>query len=447
MTLTPSRPAIDNWPDLGTIPSGPRAAVSAQVARRLFLGAMRRLPVTVVVATGSTTGDAADGHLATYGRGGPVMTVHRPDEFFARVGRQGLIGFGESYLTGAWDAEDLAGFLTVLAAEIQHLVPESLQRLRAVVVPRTPRRHRNTERNTRGNIAHHYDLSNDLFQLFLDPSLSYSSALFASDVVDRGDHHEATAPYGAGSTGPGGDLLEAQARKIERLLDRAGVREGTRVLEIGSGWGELAIRAARRGARVVTITLSTEQKALAEERIAAAGLSRLVDVELCDYRAVEGSYDAVLSVEMIEAVGHQYWTTYFETIDRVLAPGGRVAIQAITMPHDRMLATRNTYTWINKYIFPGGFLPSVEVIDQITRRHTGLRLVDRLSMGQHYAETLRRWDQAFHDASQQVLALGFDDTFLRMWHFYLEYSRAGFASGYIDVNQLTFTRPGEETSR
>ena len=427
MTLTPTRPEAATWPGLATVPTGPRTTVSAAVARRLFLSAVRRLPVTVVTED------------ATYGRGGPVMTVLRPDELFARVGRQGLIGFGEAYLTGAWDAEDLAGFLTVLAAEIQHLVPDALQRLRAVVVPRTPRRHRNTRRNTRDNIAHHYDLSNDLFQLFLDPSLSYSAALFASDVEDRGDHRVALEPDAV----PHQDLREAQDRKIERLLDQAGVREGTRVLEIGSGWGELAIHAARRGARVHTITLSSEQKALADERIAAAGLGHLVEVELCDYRAVTGSYDAVVSVEMIEAVGHQYWSTYFETIDRVLAPGGRVAIQAITMPHDRMLATRNTYTWINKYIFPGGFLPSVEVIDQITRRHTGLRVTDRLSMGAHYAETLRRWDEAFLAAAAEVRALGFDETFSRMWHFYLEYSRAGFASGYIDVNQLTFARPEE----
>ncbi len=148
---------------------------------------------------------------------------------------------------------------------------------------------------------------------------------------------------------------------------------------------------------------------------------------------------------MIEAVGWQYWPTYFETIDRVLAPGGRVAIQAITMPHDRMLATRNTYTWINKYIFPGGFLPSVQVIDEVTREHTGLRLHEPFSMGAHYAATLRLWDEAFLAHSDAVQRLGFDETFLRMWHFYLEYSRAGFASGYIDVNQLTFTRdqPGD----
>jgi len=378
------------------------------------------------------------------------MVVHRPEELFARLGRDGLIGFGEAYLTGAWEADDLAGFLTVLAAELADLVPRPLQGLRAAVVPRTPRRTRNTTQGSRENIAHHYDLSNDLFELFLDPSLSYSSALFASDVLDRGDHRQATTPCAPDAgTEPGGDLVEAQARKVERLLDGAGVGPGTRLLEIGTGWGELAIRAARRGARVHTITLSVEQKTLAEERIALAGLADRVEVELCDYREVATgaaggtTYDAVVSVEMVEAVGHQFWATYFEAIDRVLAPGGKVAIQAITMPHDRMLATRHTWTWINKYIFPGGFLPSVEAIDEVTRERTALRVTDRLSMGLHYAETLRRWDEAFLEAREQVLALGFDETFLRMWHFYLEYSRAGFTAGYIDVNQITLARPEE----
>lgn len=444
MTLAPARPAANHWPGLDIVPSGPRAAVSAKVARRLFEAAVNRLDVTVEV-------QAAPGIAAhTLGRGGPVAVIHRPEEFFARIGRHQLIGFGEAYLTGAWDAADLGGFLTVLAAEVQDLIPQSLQKLRAMVVPRPPRMHRNTTRNSRTNIAHHYDLSNDLFELFLDPSLSYSSALFQSEVAERHDHVGAHLQAGApADPRRKGALEEAQGRKIERLLDEAGVREGSRVLEIGSGWGELAIRAARRGAHVHTITLSTEQKALADRRIAEAGLSDLVEVELCDYRDVVGSYDAVVSVEMIEAVGWQYWQTYFETIDRVLAPGGRVGIQAITMPHDRMRATKNTYTWINKYIFPGGFLPSVQVIDEITRDHTGLRLTGRLSMGAHYAETLQQWDEAFEAESERVLELGFDETFLRMWHFYLEYSRAGFASGYIDVNQLTFSRPGEtqETAR
>jgi cyclopropane-fatty-acyl-phospholipid synthase len=390
------------------VPSGPRAAIASRVARRVFRSAIGRLPVTVHVAG------------ETLGRGGPAMTVHAPEEFFTRLGRDGLIGLGEAYLTGAWDADDLAGFLTVLAADIRTLVPAPLQRFRRLYVARRPRAVRPDETNTRANVAHHYDLSNDLFRLFLDETMSYSAALFSVDATE--------------------DLATAQVRKTERLLDATGVGPGTSVLEIGTGWGELAIRAARRGATVRTVTLSSEQQALARERIAAAGMADRVNVDLCDYRAIDGSYDVVLSVEMIEAVGHDYWPTYFTTIDRLLAPGGRVGIQAITMPHDRMLATRGSHTWINKYVFPGGFLPSVEAIAQVTSRHTSLRIVDRLSFGAHYAETLRRWDAAFQAAEADVAELGFDETFRRMWHFYLEYSRAGFDSGYLDVNQLVMQR-------
>jgi len=424
VTLSParpspvSRPAPEAWPSLQGVPGGPRTAVSAFVARRLFVAAVRRLAVSV--------------HLGdeTLGRGGPAMTVHRPGEFFARLGRDGLIGFGEAYLTGAWDSADLAGFVTVLAADVRDLVPQSLQRLRSLAVARPPRLHRNTASRSRENIAHHYDLSNDLFELFLDPTLSYSAGLFDGDpAIDP-------------TSDPTSDLVTAQVRKIDRLLDEAQVGSGTRVLEIGTGWGELAIRAARRGATVRSVTLSTEQQTLARERIAAAGLSDRVGVELCDYRAVRGEYDAVLSVEMIEAVGHEYWPTYFRAVDRLLAPGGRAGIQAILMPHDRMLATRNTYTWINKYIFPGGFLPSARAIDEVTRRHTTLRVSNRLAFGADYAETLRRWDRTFLERADEVRALGFDDTFVRMWHFYLAYSRAGFAGGYLDVQQLTLTREG-----
>jgi cyclopropane-fatty-acyl-phospholipid synthase len=297
-----------------------------------------------------------------------------------------------------------------------------MQRLRATYVARPPRHQQNSEDNTRANIAHHYDLSNELFALFLDETMSYSAALYA-DPQD-----------------PTETLESAQARKIERILDEAKVGAGSRVLEIGTGWGELALRAARRGATVRSVTLSSEQQQLARERIAAAGFSDRVHVDLLDYRFADGQYDAVVSVEMIEAVGWEYWPTYFAKIDSLVAPGGTAAIQAITMPHDRMLATRRTWTWINKYIFPGGFLPSVEVIERITRQQTGLRLVDRLSFGSHYAETLRQWDERFVAARDQVLALGFDDTFVRMWHFYLDYSRAGFGSGYIDVNQIVLAR-------
>jgi len=438
-----SRSATPGLPALEPLTRTPRTVVSAAVARRLFHAAVSRLSVTVVE---EPTG-------RRLGQGGPTMRLHRPEEFYARLGRDGLIGFGEAYLTGAWDADDLAGFLTVPAARMATLVPDSLQRLRALVTHRMPGHHRSTETNSRANIAHHYDLSNDLFALFLDETLSYSAAFFDTSTTRTGqgpgsvgDHLVATPPEPADNPDArlhGPDLSEAQARKIDRLLDEAGVADGSRVLEIGTGWGELAIRAARRGASVHSITLSVEQLELAERRIDAAGLADRVTVELMDYRALATSgttYDAVLSVEMIEAVGHEFWGTYFATIDRVLAPGGRVAIQAITMPHDRMLATRGGHTWINKYVFPGGFLPSVEVIDQVTREETSLRVVDQLEMGSHYAETLRRWDRRFLAQRQAVLALGFDEVFMRMWHFYLAYSQAGFASGYINVSQLTFTR-------
>ncbi len=308
------------------------------------------------------------------------MTVHDPDEFFARIGTDGLIGFGEAYLTGAWDADDLGGFLTVLAAELPRLVPASLQRLRAAYVARPPRHQKSSVHNSRNNIGHHYDLSNELFETFLDETLTYSSALFDTGVVEQGDHH-AAVPADPDSGARREDLRAAQVRKIERLLDAAGVGPGTTLLEIGTGWGELAIRAARRGATVRSVTLSVEQQALARERIAAAAAdgsfdAARVSVDLCDYRQIPTTqqYDAICSVEMIEAVGFDYWEEYFATLDRLLAPGGKVGLQAITMPHDRMLATRRTHTWINKYIFPGGFLPSVEAIDAITRERTGLRM-------------------------------------------------------------------------
>lgn len=424
--------SVDHWSDISPIRRGPKARISAAIARRIFYAGAERLGITVATAGAEVT-EGAD------------LVLHRPDEFFTRLGNDGLIGFGEAYMTGAWDAEDLGGTLTVLCNEIGTLVPMWMQRMRAVYVSRPPRAQRNSSKNTRKNIAHHYDLSNDLFSLFLDATMSYSSAMFPADSITQSDsvtdgHRTLLAP-----PAPDADLVEAQGRKIESILDAAGVGAGTRVLEIGTGWGELAIRAARRGATVRSVTLSSEQQTLARSRFADAvadeGLrADAVQVDLLDYRAIEGQYDAVVSVEMIEAVGYEYLPSYFATIDRVLAPGGRVAIQAITMPHDRMLATRRTWTWIHKYIFPGGFLPSTELLEEVTTRDTSLRLAHRTTFGSHYAETLRQWDTTFMAAHQPVLDLGFDEIFRRLWHFYLEYSRAGFASGYIDVQQLTFTR-------
>ena len=191
-------------------------------------------------------------------------------------------------------------------------------------------------------------------------------------------------------------LEEAQLRKIDGILDLAGVRSGTRLLEIGTGWGTLAIRAAQRGARVTTITLSREQMRLARERVESAGLSGLVEVRVQDYREVDGEYDAIVSVEMIEAVGEAYWPAYFAALDRLLAPGGRVAIQAITMDHQRFLATRRSFSWIQKYIFPGGIIPSLQAVDDTLAAHTTLRVTPPRELRPHYARTLHLWRERFH---------------------------------------------------
>ncbi|WP_111602132.1 cyclopropane-fatty-acyl-phospholipid synthase family protein [Streptomyces sp. Amel2xB2] len=414
-SASPPRAAVDprRWPDVARAPR--RAPLRTAVAARLVRRALERLPLRVRTDGG-----------AEFGRGGPLLQLHDADAFFARIGRSGLIGFGESYMAGEWDAPDLAGVLTVLAEHVTALVPRPLQRLRALWAARRPASGRNTEAHARENIHRHYDLSNELFALFLDDTLTYSSALFA----------ELPATWE--------DLAAAQRRKTDRLLDLAGVGPGSRVLEIGTGWGELALRAAARGAHVVTATLSEEQLTLARERVRAAGLEERVTLLLRDYRRLTGSYDAVVSVEMIEAVGAEYWPDYFRRIDGLLAPGGRAALQAITMPHERMLATRNTHTWIQKYIFPGGLLPSLEAVERTARETTGLRVSGRELFGPHYAETLRLWRERFTERAEQARLLGFDGTFRRMWTFYLAYSEAGFRAGYLDVGRLLLTRPDDD---
>ncbi|QNP62442.1 SAM-dependent methyltransferase [Streptomyces genisteinicus] len=405
-------PPVDarRWPDVARPPQVSR--VRAAVAERIVRRAIRPLPLRVRLA----------GESEPAGRGGPLMEVRDPRAFFSRIAAGGTIGFGESYMAGEWDAPDLVGVLTAFAEHAATLVPRPLQRLRRVWAPAQPVGHRNTADATRANISHHYDLSNDLFTLFLDETLTYSSALFRG--FPAAQHL----------------LADAQHRKIDRLLDLVEAGPGTRLLEIGTGWGELAIRAAERGARVVTVTLSAEQQALAARRVREAGLDDRVTILLRDYRKITGAYDAVVSVEMIEAVGAEFWPEYFRTLDRLLAPGGRVALQAITMPHDRMLASRSTHTWIQKYIFPGGLLPSTEAIEETVRRSTGLAVTERDGFAPHYAETLRLWRERFTERADEVGALGFDETFRRMWTFYLAYSEAGFRSGYLDVQQLALTK-------
>lgn len=385
----------------------PHSRFRARIAEALFRRAVRRLPVRILLPTGEVLG-AGDADS-------PAMHIVRPAAFFHRLGVDAKIGFGESYMARDWMSDEPADLLTPFARRMATLVPKPLQVFRRLVDRRQPDTERNTIAGSKRNIERHYDLSNELFANFLDETMTYSAAWFPPD---------------------GDDLTEAQLRKIDGILDYAGVRRGSRVLEIGTGWGELAIRAARRGARVTSLTISSEQKALAERRIAAAGLSDLATVEIRDYRQASGTYDAIVSVEMIEAVGREYWPTYFAALQRLLAPEGRVGLQAITMPHDRLLASSYSHTWIHKYIFPGGQLLSVPAIEQ----HSHLRIVERRSLGGDYARTLRHWRQRFNANWDTIAALGFDATFQRMWEFYLAYCEAGFRSGYLDVWQLAFAR-------
>jgi cyclopropane-fatty-acyl-phospholipid synthase len=413
-----SRPAVaseidaQRWPDVALVPHSPARAA---IAKRLFRHAVRRIPVRVVEPGERWYGGGAAAD--------PVLRLVRPDAFFQRLGATGTIGFGEAYMAGDWTSNDLPGTLAAFAANMRDMVPRVLHKLRNAVLSRQPRHHDNTIEGARQNIHQHYDLSNDLFALFLDETMTYSSAVF------DGDPHNSTER-----------LADAQRRKIDRLLDAAAVASGTRLLEIGTGWGELAVRAATRGAEVTTLTISTEQADLARQRIEAAGVGDRVNVMLRDYREVQGRFDAVVSVEMIEAVGANHWDEYFGTIDRVLVPGGRAGLQAILQDDYTVLATKDTYTWIRKYIFPGGQLASVEAIERTLAAHTSLVVSDRYGFNRHYAETLHRWRVRFEQQADAVDAVGFDETFRRMWSFYLAYSEAGFRTGYLDVQQLTLVK-------
>lgn len=405
------RPNAGQWPGLNT---PPKNRFKAAIAERLFRTAVAELPVLVRWPDGSTLGKGSPD--------APVMELVRPSTFFHRLGSDAKIGFGEAYMVGDWTTgpdTDLADLLTPFAARISALIHPLLQRLRNVVERTQPSVEANTVEQSPENIARHYDLSNSLFEAFLDPSMMYSSAWFED----------------------GDDLERAQLRKIDGILDLARVKQGDHILEIGTGWGALAIRAAKeRGAAVTTLTLSKEQAELARQRAEAAGVGHLVDIRLQDYRDARGEYDAVVSIEMIEAVGENFWPTYFATLDRLLKPGGRVALQSITMPHDRMQATKNAYTWIHKYIFPGGIIPSVRAIEANLAMHTKLGIVERRDLGPHYAVTLRQWRDRFNAAWESDLDQEFDATFQRMWGFYLAYCEAGFRVGYLGVSQLGLAR-------
>jgi cyclopropane-fatty-acyl-phospholipid synthase len=341
--------------------------------------------------------------------------------FFNKVLSDGSVGFGESYVEGDWDTPDLSGLLLLLAKNKKDL--GRVGRGFSIIAKQANRIYHKARRNTLGrskeNIQAHYDLSNDFYQSFLDPSMTYSSALFQSLEES---------------------LEKAQFNKIDRMLDLAHVSEGDSILEIGSGWGALALRAAQRGCRVKTITLSNEQYTYAKDLFEREGISDRVEIVLEDYRIQTGFYDAVLSCEMIEAVGREYLDSYFQIVSQSLKPKGRAVIQAITIPDERYESYSRSCDWIQKHIFPGGHLPSPSAIREHIVRAGEATEVKMESFGHDYAETLRRWATSFNAAESAVDGLGFDKAFRRKWNYYLSYCEAGFDADLIDVQHVVIEK-------
>jgi cyclopropane-fatty-acyl-phospholipid synthase len=342
--------------------------------------------------------------------------------FFRKLVTGASVGVGESYMEGDWDSDDLVSLFRIVIANrraLRRITPASLLNIAGDALVHAMRANRLGQ--SQRNIAAHYDLSNELYGLFLDDTMTYSSAFF-----DR----------------PGAGLEEAQLAKYRRLAEKIHLGQDNHVLEIGCGWGGFAIFASSTyGCRVTGITLSEEQAALARQRVAAAGLDDLVDIRLVDYRDVEGRYDRIVSIEMLEAVGHRFLGTYFAQVDRLLAPDGLAGVQVITIPEQRYENYRRRPDFIQRYIFPGGHLPSLAAMCSAMGDHSELYVDSAENIGMHYAETLRQWREQFMSDLDAVRAAGFDERFIRMWEFYFAYCEAAFLARYIGDMQLVLTRP------
>jgi cyclopropane-fatty-acyl-phospholipid synthase len=389
-----------------------RSGLVADAGRRLALEVMRRIRI------GRLNLVLPDGTRRVVGTsGGPEGELHLHDSAAAwRMILNGEIGAGESYMDGQWSSPDLPALLKLAALNRDALglnrwiqLPLRLPHLRA------HRSRRNTLRQSRANIRAHYDLGNDFYRLFLDETLTYSSAVFET---------------------PDQSLADAQRNKYRVIAERAGLEPGMHVLEIGSGWGGFALYAAGElGCRVTSITLSKAQHELAGQRLRDAGLADRASVELRDYREVSGTYDAIVSIEMLEAVGAEFFSTFFEACDRALTAGGRVSLQTITLPDVGYEPQRRGVNWIQTYIFPGGLLPSLAAIERSLHR-TRLLITGTQDIALSYVRTLAAWRANFLAHREQVMALGLDERFIRMWEYYLAQSEAGFATGLLQDQQV-----------
>ncbi len=395
-----------------------REPLLTAAARRVGLAAARR------IRTGCLAVELPDGSRHVFGdRASARHAEIRVHDMAAlqRIFVNGETGAGEAYMDGLWSSPDLVALIELASLNRASLalsagwwrVPSQLVRTLA------HRARRNTRGGSRRNIAAHYDLGNDFYRLFLDETLTYSSAVFAS---------------------PDQSLADAQRNKYRIIAERAGLAQGHHVLEIGTGWGGFALYAAGElGCRVTTITISRAQWALARERVRAAGLDGLVDVQLRDYREISGTYDAIVSIEMLEAVGAEYFAMFFGACDRALAPGGRMGLQSITFPDSAYEGQRRGANWIQQYIFPGGLCPSLAVIERSTR-DTNLLITRVDDIAPHYVRTLRAWRNRFLEQRDAVRAMGFDDRFVRMWEYYLALSEAAFATGATQDLQIAFEK-------
>ena len=406
---------------LDTTLTAPRTHTPA--AARLLLALLRRLDV------GSVDLVAPDGARHSFGPGGapaphvkaaPAMLTLRDWNIAGEALKGGDVAFAESYMDGRWDTPDLTQLLTVLAANQSALERAFYGRWWTRTLLRFKHYlNANTRRQARRNIVAHYDLGNDFYGLWLDPTMTYSSALFEG----RFDLPFATA----------------QQAKYQRMLGELALAPSARILEIGCGWGGFAETAARAGHHVTGISLSDAQTAYARSRLSAAGCAASSDLRLQDYRDVRGQFDGIVSIEMFEAVGERYWPAYFRAVHDALAPGGRACIQAITIAEDRFERYRTQSDFIQQYIFPGGMLASPARFLH-TAKAAGLHLERVLAFGRDYAETLKRWLAAFDAATPAIRAQGFDERFIRCWRFYLAYCAAGFDTGTTDVAQYTLVR-------
>jgi cyclopropane-fatty-acyl-phospholipid synthase len=398
--------------------SGLSSRTIGSTAESVLLGAAERIRVGRLMVV------LPDGRHRVFGDPEATRTaeIHIHDRQAAvRLLLHGETGAGEAYMDGQWSSPDLEALIELAALNRSALAMSGGWWRRPLEIPRrlAHRARRNTKDKARENISAHYDLGNDLYRLFLDETMTYSGAVFET---------------------PDMTLADAQRAKYRLMAEGAGLRAGMHVLEIGCGWGGFALYAAGElGCRVTSLTISREQHDLASRRIREAGLEHLVDIQMRDYRDIEGQYDAVVSIEMLEAVGAEFHATYFEAVDRALRPGGRLSLQVITFPDATYEAQLRGANWIQTYIFPGGLCPSLAVIER-SLHGTRLLLRGARDIGPDYALTLRAWRTRFMANLEAVRAQGFDERFVRMWEYYLALSEAGFATGLTQDHQIVLEK-------